>query len=235
MGKASGVDLLNGENVAATHAIVSNMTVWDTYGKLIGLQRTPAEIKKRLGALRSHGVYMIFAAAEDSAVASLPADRLLVSTNEQADPDSLIDTSGFVFASAPAWDPRGVDNKRAATITFRADVEQWFTYQVDISEQEEKDQEALEIAWQLLHKYLPELGGDIEAIETATPQTYYDATRRKLGMVGIPTQYSDTSLGYRTSLPNVFIVGDTVSSFPSLAAVSQTALTIVNELHPTKN
>jgi phytoene dehydrogenase-like protein len=232
------VDLLNGENVTASRAIVSNMTVWDTYGKLIGLQRTPAEIKKQLAALRGTGVYMIFAAVEESAVAALPSDRILVSTNDLADPESLIDTSLLVFASAPSWDPRGVDNKRAATITFRAEVDQWFTYQADISEQEEKDQAALEKAWQLLHKHLPELGGGIEVIETASPQTYYDTTRRKLGMVCTPTHSSsthDSTLnGYPTSLPNVYVVSDTVSSFASLAAVSQTALTVANELQPSQ-
>src|ERR1051325_92835 len=46
--RAVGVDLLSGEQVLARKAIVSNMTVWDTYGKLIGLNRTPPEIKKQL-------------------------------------------------------------------------------------------------------------------------------------------------------------------------------------------
>jgi hypothetical protein len=31
------VDLLNGERVIATKAVISNLTVWDTYGKLIGM------------------------------------------------------------------------------------------------------------------------------------------------------------------------------------------------------
>src|SRR6185369_9182639 len=35
--RAIGVDLLSGERMTARKAIVSNMTVWDTYGKLIGL------------------------------------------------------------------------------------------------------------------------------------------------------------------------------------------------------
>src|ERR1051326_239466 len=35
-GQPLGVDLLNGEQIVATKAIVSNLTVWDTYGKLIG-------------------------------------------------------------------------------------------------------------------------------------------------------------------------------------------------------
>src|SRR5204862_178981 len=43
-GSPIGVDLLNGERVAATRAIVSNLTIWDTYGKLIGPARTPRQM-----------------------------------------------------------------------------------------------------------------------------------------------------------------------------------------------
>src|ERR1043165_5435815 len=67
--RAIGVDLLRGEQVPARKAIVSNMTVWDTYGKLVGLNRTPPEIKKQLNALRGPGVYVVYAVMEESAVA----------------------------------------------------------------------------------------------------------------------------------------------------------------------
>src|SRR6185369_6307662 len=36
-GSAIGIDLLSGERVIAKKAIVSNLTIWDTYGKLVGL------------------------------------------------------------------------------------------------------------------------------------------------------------------------------------------------------
>ena len=62
-----------------------------------------------------------------------------------------------------------------------------------------------------MHAALPELGSDIEIIETANPRTYYDLTRRKLGMVLGVEQNSATALT-RTFLPNLFIVGDTISS-----------------------
>ena len=47
-GSAAGVDLLSGETVTASKAIISNLTLWDTYGKLVGLNRTPNEIRKEL-------------------------------------------------------------------------------------------------------------------------------------------------------------------------------------------
>jgi phytoene dehydrogenase-like protein len=54
-GAATGVDLLSGETVTASKAIISNLTIWDTYGKLVGLNRTPTEIRKQLGRLRGWG------------------------------------------------------------------------------------------------------------------------------------------------------------------------------------
>ena len=66
-----GVDLLSGERVFAKKAIVSNLTVWDTYGKLVGLNRTPPEIKKRLNTLHGTGVYVVYASIEESAVGTV--------------------------------------------------------------------------------------------------------------------------------------------------------------------
>jgi phytoene dehydrogenase-like protein len=231
-GNATGVDLLTGENVPATRAIISNMTVWDTYGKLIGLQRTPADLRKHLNASKSSGVYLIYAGMEEEVARQLPG-HLLVSGNQSSDAESLIDMTGFAFSVAPEWDTRAPESKRAVTIVFRTDVDGWFTYQADHTVHEEQDQSALEIGWNLIHERLPGLGSGLEVIETATPQTYYDLTRRKLGMVGSPNPrltlpYDDSLHG--TNFPNVFRIGDTISSVHSVADVSQSALTLAEDL-----
>src|SRR5690348_5897544 len=76
--RAMGIDLLSGETVIARKAIVSNLTVWDTYGKLIGLNRTPLETKKLLKTLQGSGAYVIYASLDESAVARLPGERFTV-------------------------------------------------------------------------------------------------------------------------------------------------------------
>src|SRR5689334_14492278 len=83
-GAAVGVDLLNGEQVFAKKAIVSNLTIWDTYGKLVSLNRTPPEIKKQLNSLHGSGAYVVYATIEAAAIARLPSERLLVTTNSAA-------------------------------------------------------------------------------------------------------------------------------------------------------
>lgn len=233
-GRATGVDLLSGENVVATKAIISNMTVWDTYGKLIGLNRTPAILKKQLSDLRTSGAYVIYAGIEEAAAARLPADHLLIATNSPSEAENIIDQSRFWFAAAPQKDPRAPQGMRAATIAFHTDVDQWFTYQADPAEHEDRDQVALEMGWQIVHANMPELGADIEVIETANPRTYYDLTRRKLGMVGSLKQ-SLPLLGtgcvtHLTTLPNVFMVGDTAVPGGGVPGTSHSAIIVANEI-----
>src|SRR5262249_21431594 len=152
--------------------------------------------------------------------------------------DSILDLSAFTFSMAPEWDSRGPAGRYAVTISFFSDVDQWFTYQVDPGEHELKDQTALELAWQALHEQIPELGAGIEVIDTITPAGYYDMTRRKLGMVRGVRPFVDVFdseiLGHTTTLPNVFLVGDTISGVGDLAAVSHSALALANKLEVRK-
>ncbi|HEX7331735.1 MAG TPA: FAD-dependent oxidoreductase [Pyrinomonadaceae bacterium] len=215
-GRATGVDLLSGERVFARKAIVSNLTAWDTYGKLVGLNRTPPEIKKNLNALRGTGAYVVYASMEESAVSRLPGERIAV---EDAEGELAVAVSSSQMA------PPG---KRAVTFSTLTEVDSWFAYQSSEEDYEQRDQEALEQFWNRLHKALPELGSDIEIIETANPRTYYDETRRKLGMVlgvdGTSRASSDTFL------PNLFIIGDTVSFTPRLHSIVETAILLASKV-----
>lgn len=210
---AVGVDLLSGETVIARRAVVSNLTVWDTYGKLIGLNRTPLETKKLLKTLQGQGAYLVYASLEESALARLPGERFTVAEFS-------------VAIGPPGSAPPG---KRAVTIKTRTDPTDWFAFQASEEEYEERDQAALEDVWTRLHASLPAFGPDIEIIETANPRTFYDLTRRKLGMV-LGVESSSEPLGHHTSLPNVFMVGDTITAAPTMDAVVCSALALTNQL-----
>jgi prolycopene isomerase len=226
-GHATGVDLLSGETVIANQAIVSNMTVWDTYGKLIGLGRTPPDVKQKLARLQGAGAYVIYAAMEDAAAMRLPAERLLVATEWQPGGDES-EISEFTLCAA---EPETATRQRAVTLQTRTDVGEWFTFRTGEEDQEMRDQEMLGVFWGKIHHALPELGADIEVIETANPHTFYEQTRRKLGMVrGIPGSGGLSSPRHLTSLPNVFMVGDTVSPGAWLVDVSHSALVVANEI-----
>jgi phytoene dehydrogenase-like protein len=234
-GDAVGVDLLSGEKVMASRAIVSNLTVWDTYGKLVGLNRTPPEIRKAMRALRGWGAYLMFLAIEDHAANTLAGDRLLALTDWQADAEYDPENHQLFFNAAPAWDKRAPAGKRAVTVHAFTEAEAWFTFHSDEEEAEARDQLMLEACWERLHKAMPELGGDVEVIDSFNPRGYYDSTRRKLGMVGglipIATQFWPGQSPYLTLLPNLFIVSDTTSA-GGLAAISHAALALADKLAP---
>ena len=212
-GRAIGIDLLSAERVFASKAIVSNLTIWDTYGKLVGLNRTPAEIKKQLNTLQGTGVYVIYAVMETAAITRLPALRIRV---EDGAGEFSMAVSEFSAA----------DGRRPVTFTTRTDVDEWFTYQSSEEDYDEWDQAAMGEFWTRVHAAIPELGGDIEIIETANPRTYYDQTRRKLGMVcGVEGQPIQSAI---TSVPNLFIVGDTVSTDATLNSVVQSSTSLAD-------
>jgi phytoene dehydrogenase-like protein len=80
---------------------------------------------------------------------------------------------------------------------------------------------------------MPALGSRIEVIDTATPRSFYDLTRRKLGMVGgvIPTaeDFWLDGANYETTLPNVFIVSDT-TSIGGIEGLTRSAFVLANKL-----
>jgi phytoene dehydrogenase-like protein len=222
-GRAFGVDLLSGENVVAERAIISNLTIWDTYGKLVGLNRTPATIKSQLSKTQGSGAYLIYAALEDSALARLPSSRFLVAQEGSSSNENQI--NGFTVS---VGEP-GAEGKRPMTIKTAAEVAPWFSFQTSEEDYEEWDQAALTNLWQDLHRGVPELGAAIEVIESANPRTFYDSTRRKLGMVmgvGSTTQH----LTNETIFPNVFLIGDTVSAGFGLPSITESAITLATRL-----
>src|SRR5437773_5775305 len=231
-GSAIGIDLLSGERVIATRAIVSNLTIWDTYGKLIGPGRTPKTIALQLKNLHAWGAYLLFAAIEEAAASSLPANQVLIVTDLLESLVYVPDEMQLVLSISPEWDRRGPPGKRAVTISTFTHVDEWFSFHQDETAHEEQDQATLERLWSRLHTAMPELGDTIEVIETATPRTVYETTRRRLGMVGSPTS---TSAIYHpemltTAFPNVFMIGDTVSAGFGLEGVCASAMSLADQI-----
>jgi C-3',4' desaturase CrtD len=235
-GHMVGVTLLSGETVEARRAVVSNLTVWDTYGKLIGAEHTPADVRTRLKQLRGWGAYQIFVSLDEEAAVRLPSDKILALSDWQENEPFDAERALFMLGAAPAWDARAPEGKRAATVSAFTDAEQWFAFHADESEHEEQDRHALEALWSRVHASLPELGAGAEVFETATPRTFYERTRRRLGMVGgvgqTLTLFGANAPTHRTTIPNLFMVGDTIFPGNGLAAVTHSALIVANEIAP---
>lgn len=232
-GEARGLDLLSGETLMASRAIVSNLTIWDTYGKLIGLNQTPAEIRQQLKSLRGWAAYLVYLAMDAGAAARLSSDHLLSLTDWHGETAFDPEVSQLMFSAAPAWDSRAPAGKRAVTLHAFTAADDWFTFHTDETELEEKDQAMLEQCWQRLHTAMPELGSSVEVIETATPRSVYELTRRRLGMVGGvatgPSYVSSPAPAFSTSRPNVLLISDTTSP-GGIAGLTQDALVLANHL-----
>ncbi|MGH9945151.1 MAG: phytoene desaturase family protein [Pyrinomonadaceae bacterium] len=237
-GHATGVTLLSGERVAAARAVVSNLTVWDTYGKLVGTDRTPADVRAWLKGLRGRGAYVIYLGLEEAAAGRLGGDQWLCLRDWQEGQTYNAEEAQFMLSLPPAWDAgRAPAGRRAATASFFTDAEQWFAYHEDESGHETQDQRKLEKCWEWLHAAAPELGGGAEVIETVTPRVYYEQTRRRLGLVGGVGQLPETLFGaraltHRTHVPNLYRVGDTTFPGNGVAAVTHSALIVANEIAP---
>jgi phytoene dehydrogenase-like protein len=234
---AAGVDLLSGERVTASKAIVSNLTLWDTYGKLVGLNRTPTEIRKRLKTLRGWGAYLLYLSLDETSGTSKIPDHVLALADWQETSEYNPENNQLMFAAAPSWDSRAPNGKRAVTVHAFTDVDEWFTFHNDEAELEAKDQQMLEQCWQRLHVAMPELGSTAEVIETATPRSFYETTRRKLGMVGgiVPptSAFWQSKAGYKTFRSNLFIISDT-TSFGGIEGLVRDAWVLANHLIPCK-
>jgi C-3',4' desaturase CrtD len=239
-GRATGVTLLNGETIQASRAVVSNLTVWDTYGKLVGHSRTPGDLRERLKRARGWGAYLLYLGADDAALRRLPAAHMLALDSWQEKHETYDPASAqLMFSASPAWDTkRAPAGKRAVTVSLYTETSDWFAYHTDESEHEAQDQKFLEATWERLHAAFPELGAGVEVVETATPRTFYEATRRKLGMVGGIPQTLDASgahaFTHRTPFPALYLVGDTTFPGNGIAAVTQSALIVANEIAPRK-
>jgi prolycopene isomerase len=226
-----GVDLLSGERVVATRAIVSNLTVWDTFGKLVGMSKTPPTISSQLKRLDAWGVYLVFLSLDRSAAPRLPSRRIVALTDWQENQSFDPEQTHFVFSVPSDTDARAPEGKLAVTLSAFTNAQDWFSFHEDHAAHEEQDQAMLESLWSRLHAAIPELGDSAEVIETATPQTFYDSTRRKFGMIGRP-DFSIRDLtesvlpGYR----NLFLVGDTVARGLGLAGVVEAASNVADSI-----
>jgi phytoene dehydrogenase-like protein len=227
-GSPIGVDLLNGERVLATRAIVSNLTIWDTYGKLVGPARTPREISSALKGMRALGSYQMFLTVTEPALSALPAERILLMTGLR-DEESPEEDTQLNFRLSPGGEGETSRGERAAVVSAYPDAEDWFSFHEDLAAFENRDQSMLERVWTRLHAAMPELGDAVELIETATPQTFYETTRRRFGMIGRPTPDAPESIA-ANPFPNLWLVGDTVAKTFGADGIVESALHLAHQI-----
>lgn len=229
-GTPAGIDLLSGERVLATRAIISNLTVWDTYGKLIGMSRTSSEVSSQLKQMRAWGAYQIFLSLDRSTAMHLSSGRIMALTDWQANQSYNPEYNQFALSLPADLESSTTEGAIPVSLSTFTNVEDWFSFHEDHSAHEQQDQSVLETVWSRLHVAVPELGDGVEVIETATPQTFYQDTRRKFGMIGRPNPTNPAL--HATPFSNLFLVSDTVSTGVGVAGVSELALRVADLVQP---
>jgi len=222
-----GIDLLNGERVTATRVIVSNLTLWDTYGKLVGMTRTPPAISSALRKLHGWGAYLVFLAIDRSVSSQLPSHPILALSDWQESEAYDPESAQFLFSAGPTVEAES--EKQTATLSAFTNAQDWFSFHEDHTAHETEDQSMLEAVWSRLHAAMPELGEGVEVIETATPQSFYESTRRKLGMVGgvLPATAASS---FNHPFANLFLVGDTAATRYGIEGTAESAYAIAQTI-----
>ncbi|WP_414552335.1 carotenoid isomerase [Anabaena sp. CCY 0017] len=211
-GKAVGVQLANGK-VYRGQRIVSNATRWDTFEKLLPVEKIPAnEIKWQQNyekspsflslhigveaAVLPHGTECHHIILEDWQQMTSPGGTLFVSIPTLLDPDLAPEGYHIIHAFTPNW------------------IDDW--QGLSASEYEAKKEAA---AWQIidrLEKIFPGLDAGLDYLEVGTPRTHQRFLGREDGTYGpIPRRKLRGLLSMpfnRTAIPGLYCVGD--STFP---------------------
>ena len=211
-GKAVGVQLANGK-IYHSKRIVSNATRWDTFKKLLPVEKIPTNETKwqqnyekspsflslHIGVKASvlpHGTECHHIILEDWQQMTAPAGTLFLSIPTLLDPDLAPEGYHIIHAFTPNW------------------IDDW--QGLSASEYEAKKETAAGQIIDRLEKIFPGLDAGLDYLEIGTPRTHQrflgraDGTygpipRRKLrGLLSMPFN--------RTAIPGLYCVGD--STFP---------------------
>ncbi|MEJ7616892.1 MAG: FAD-dependent oxidoreductase [Pyrinomonadaceae bacterium] len=178
-GEVNGVTLLSGETLSASRAVVSNLTVWDTYGKLVGLNRVSDDVRKLLKNLTGWSRYLIHAGLKETAAATLPADHIIGVTEWPKGASFSVDQAFFNFTMAPLG-CAGSGGRRRDGMTL-AEADRWFSFRRDEIPTKSKTNHP-GCLWDRLHQALPEVTESLELIEIHAARL--ERTRRRLGITG---------------------------------------------------
>src|SRR6266513_4018815 len=151
-GVPTGVDLLSGEQVIATRAIISNLTLWDTYGKLIGPARTPRHVSSNLKGLRAWGAYQMYMTMNKSVASLLPSRPVLALTDWQENQPYDPEDAQLVFSVVTGAANDRDEELAAGVVTAYTNSEDWFSFHEDHAAHEERDQTMLDRVWSRMHR-----------------------------------------------------------------------------------
>lgn len=218
-GKATAVTTKKGEHFEAD-SFVANLTPWALQALLD--EKAPEQLNRKVENLEpTWGAFILYLGVDS---AKLPAD-LLGHHQVIADHTKPLGETNSVFISLsekddPTRAPKGM---QAVTMSTHTNIAPWWRLRNGSDEQaylERRDLYA-EKMLQTAEKGIPNLRQAITLCKPGTPVTFAYYTGRPQGMVGgFPQTSIFKSMGPKTDVPNLWLVGDSIFPGQSTAGVT---------------
>lgn len=216
-GRAVGVRLKGGEQLYA-RAVISNATIWDTFGKLVSDPDYDVPEKRFKKAPSWFQVYL----GVDGRVIPprFHVHHILVEEWERYD-----ELGGTIYFSAPTiLDPSLAPPGRHTLHLFvTAESREWERFEPGSREYRQAKEEYARSLVARTEKILPGLSGAVELMVTATPQTHERYLGRLDGSYGAmlhPGQNVLMKPQNRTPVKHLYLTGD--STFPGQGVIAVT-------------
>lgn len=211
-GKAIGVELTNGKKYYG-QKIVSNATRWDTFAKLIPAAKMPYKEKKWQKRYQKSPSFLSLHLGVEAQVlpATIECHHILLEDWQDMEAEQ-----GTVFVSIPTLlDPQLAPEGYHIIHSFTpSSIENW--QGLSPQEYEAQKEEAAGRLITRLEKIFPGLDAGLDYMEIGTPRTHRRFLGRDDGTYGPIPQFKLPGLltmpFNRTSIPNLYCVGD--STFP---------------------
>ncbi len=210
--RAVGVELATGQTLRARR-IVSNATRWDTFGKLLPPDKTPASEQKWQQRYRPSPSFLSLHLGVKADLLPADADCHHIVVDDWS---AMEESGGTIFVSIPTLlDPSLAPRDRHIIHTF---TPSWLSEWQGLTQRQYEAKKQAEAAKLIdrLERIFPGLRTAIDYQEIGTPRTHrrflgrQDGTygpiprRKLLGLLGMPFN--------RTAVPGLYCVGD--STFP---------------------
>jgi prolycopene isomerase len=211
-GKAIGVKLTNGQKYYGKR-IVSNATRWDTFNKLIPPEKMPNSEKKWQKRYQKSPSFLSLHLGVKAEVLPPTTECHHILLEDWQDMEA---EQGTIFVSIPTLlDPELAPEGHHIVHTFTpSSIENW--QGLSPKQYNYKKEEAAGHLIERLEKIFPGLNAGLELMEIGTPRTHRRFLGRDDGSYGPIPRYKLPGLltmpFNRTSIPNLYCVGD--STFP---------------------
>jgi len=234
-GRAVGVKLGKSGRVVRAKNVISNATVWDTFGKLVAPEAVPSDFRKaKVEAPMTESFMHLHLGIDATGLPDdLPMHHLSIESWERG----VTAPQNLVIMSIPSV----VDKKMAppgkhAVHAYVAANEPYGLWEgMDRRSEEYKalKKERAEVLYRALENVIPDIRQRVELELIGTPLTHERFTRRYQGTYGAAYSAAESGFpGPKTPIPGLYQVGDSTAPGIGVPAVAASGMICANTIVP---